>query len=751
MWSWLGFCKEPPLHMFRPAFISPFVASLFAFALPAGATDTRAPRLSPEKIASLQARFGGVKRWELSYHYAGNNPHRWHDHGTDHARTQWHESSHGSFLVDTESLGAREILIRGKGPSFDTISIAYQTADPMYRTTRYDRGAGPATVAVEFLLDLTTGTYNAGFSHDSFSATYGGSETNAFETRTYGPSSEETHVNSPHPAPAYVRLKLPDEGNLITGSWSWEEVLEAKRRLGETIEPEYPEKNPTRGRITWTLRPADPIEVDLILEAVGDEHWLPEARQDELTPANDLQLVATLVPKNGGALTQRAVEFIFSLAEVSREPGVALNFPLGNVSGSPDLQFVAARNGDNAEIGPEGLSLVVRGPARERETAKLSSFDWGAYGSVEVRARLENGRVVRGRLRDGVQSQLQVPRRTQGGFIADAWRSRFNFAAADGDDSDPQPGNGKPGDGLTAYEEYRGMIIAGRHTRASGEFEVTRKDLVVLNEIGAAAKAGLALFEGASGIHIVEMRAAELPKSRQVNVHRRTASGGEQYAILLIDESLGTEAAGVNRPAEVLNKTPHRSEAAVVDVAHAREYYDTQAAIMKAAGMTMPYTAAEELAQTIAHEIAHGVGAPHHGKTTEFFGHRRVTVKMKDWHVYGIDGKRLIPTEEKPIELQGRIGRPGNDASGDIACIMAYPNFYQWAAVGPTEGPHRFYALAPQPLGKTFCQTSAGTGFNRRHQLPNGTSMPAFFGNAQGQGEGSPIGNCLGAMKVSDW
>jgi hypothetical protein len=723
-----------------------------ALSLMAARDPNDLPKLSPEKIASLQARFGGVTQWELRFSFAGDNPHAWHDSGTEHRRTQWFESSQGAFHVPGQSSGGGRVRVMGRGPCFDTLSIALDTSAPGLQTTRYDRGAGMATVHVDFDLDLTTGTYDASFVHDAFTATYGGSETNAFETRTYGPSEQETHVAAPHSAPAYVKFRLPEQGTVISGTWSWEELVAAKRRLGESVDEHYPETNQTRGRITWTLQPADPVEVELVLEAVGDEDWMPEARDDEQTPANDLALRATLLPKAGGELTQRAVEITFSLAEVSRETGVALNFPVGSAATAPDLQFVAARNPGDVVIGAEGRSVTVRGTALEQAEAMVSSFDWGAYGGIEAWARLQNGRVVRARLRETGKMQLQVPRRSSGGFIADAWRARHEFTGADGADSDVQAGNPQLGDGLTAYEEYRGLVIAGRHTRNSDHLDPKRKDLVVLNEIGAAAKAGLALFEAASGIHVVEMRAAELPKSREANPHRASASGGAQHGLLLVEESLQGGVAGVNRPADVLGKTPRLSEAVVVDRAMAQQMYAEQAAVVAAAGMTMPYTAEEDLAQTIAHEIAHGVGAPHHGKTTEYVGQRKVTVRMKDWPVFGVDGLRIQPTEERPIELSGRIGRPGNDASGDLACIMAYPNFYQWAAVGPTAGPHQFYALPPLPVGRSFCTTSAGTGVNaRRHKLPNGASAPSFFGNAGGQAEGAPQGNCLGAMKVRDW
>lgn len=734
--------------------VFPKAAILLASVLPllAARDPNDLPRLSPDKIASLQARFGGVTQWEVRFGYAGDNPHAWHDSGTEHRRTQWFESSQGAFVVPGQASGDGRVRVMGKGPSFDTLSIAYDTSAAGSQTTRYDRGARMATVHVDFDLDLTTGTYDASFVHDNFTAIYGGSETNAFETRTYGPNDEETHVAAPHSAPAYVKFRLPEQGTVISGSWSWEELVAAKRRLGESMDEDYPKKNQTRGRITWTLQPADPLDVELVLEAIGDEEWLPEAREDEQTPANDLPLRATLVAKNGGDLSQRAVEITFSLAEVSREPGVALNFPVGSAATTPDLQFVAARNPGDVVLGPEGRSITVRGAALDRADVVVSSLDWGAFGSVEAWARLQNGRVVRARLKEPGRAQLQVPRRSQGGFIADAWRTRHGFTGADGEDSDTQTGNPRLGDGLTAYEEYRGLVVAGRHTRESDHLDPKRKDLVVLNEIGAAAQSGLALFESASDIHVVEMRATELPKSREVNSHRATATGGAQHALLLVQETLQGGIAGVNRPAELLGKTPKLSEVVVVDTAMAQQMYAEQAAVVTAAGMTMPYTVEEDIAQTVAHEIAHGVGAPHHGKTTEYVGQRKVTVRMKDWPVYGVDGVRVQPTEERPIELSGRIGRPGNDASGDLACIMAYPNFYQWAAVGPTAGPHQFYALPPQPVGRTFCTTSSGTGVNaRRHKLPNGVTAPSFFGNAGGQAEDAPQGNCLGAMKVRDW
>src|SRR4051812_15439207 len=123
----------------------------------------------------------------------------------------------------------------------------------------------------------------------------------------------------------------------------------------------------------------------------------------------------------------------------------------------------------------------------------------------------------------------------------------------------------------------------------------------------------------------------------------------------------------------------------------------------------MPYTLDEDIANTIAHEIAHGVGAPHHGKPSEYYGKREITEKMVDWKVFGVDGLRVTSLDGKPIALTGKIGRPGNESSGDTHCIMAYANYYQWAAVGKEGGPYFYYAQGPNAPGKAFCRSAKAT------------------------------------------
>lgn len=267
------------------------------------------------------------------------------------------------------------------------------------------------------------------------------------------------------------------------------------------------------------------------------------------------------------------------------------------------------------------------------------------------------------------------------------------------------------------------------------------------NAMGSEARGGFALFERASRIRVVEAMPEELPESRRANGNSGHGFRGEQYALWLKGGSLGGSVAGENRPAAVHDKTPRKSEEVIVDLGFIAAQFEGQSAAAKAADVAMPYTLQQDIDNTIAHELAHGIGAPHHGKETEWFGKREVTERMVDYHAYDIDGSAL----PRPFKIDGRIGRPGNDASGDTRCIMCYTNYYTWAVVGPESGPYDFHYVGPQPVGDRFCTSPAGTGYNAPHRLANGKEAPGYFGDARGQGEGEPVGNCLGATQVRDW
>ncbi len=708
---------------------------------------------SPVYSQTLAERFAGVKRWELRYSYTMNSPFAWEEGGYHHDRHTWAETERGMVVLETESSGNDVIQLRGKGTVFATLDQAMRkTGLGGYIQTRWDRGNGTPTTTISVDLYLDEGKYEIGILSGDWDAQYGGREKWSMNDNKYGPLIESIHINVPTPAPAEKTLKLPEAGRVISGSFSWEERWNSEAQREPSFDRNRRARvDPMQGTVRWTLVPADATNVELVVEPQGYDDWLPQGGKSEREAGNTLAITATLVAKGaGGPPDTKARRMTYQLIDASAEPGVCLNLPISGATTAYDLGFEADKNNGDWKIGGDGTSITSSDGDYESTTANLSSFDWGAYGQVVVTAELTDGRVVVGHLKNSDRREILIPKRDSKSKIADKWKSTMNFSGGDDDDEDRQDRNDHRGDGLTAYEEYRGLIASGAHTRTRGLGDPTKKDVVVINEIGGEARSGLALFERASGIRVIEMAKGELPESRRVNVNQGSAFRGGQHALWLTNGDLKNSAVGENWPADVYGKTPVKSERVVIDLAYARKSYDGQADVSKKAGEAMPYTYQEDVDNTIAHEIAHGIGAPHHGKDADYHGPREVTVKMKDWSAYGVDGVQKHPTEDKPVKLNGNIGRPGCDASGDAGCIMCYTNYYQWAAVGPPGGPYRYYAIALQPVGKTFCTSAKGTGMNAPRKIGD-VDLPGFFGDAVGQSREAPAGNCLGAMNVRDW
>lgn len=698
---------------------------------------------------SARDRFAGVTQWRLFYHFSASSPYRWKDGPIERERTRWNATESGTILIKMHSLFGDTLAGDGEGPSTASLDRYFVEHTQYYSDSRYDRGSGPSTARARLSIDLKTGAYQLDITNGDITAQYGGRRMQVGgENRTWGPSEETTSTPLPFPLKP---TPLPPEGRTLKGSCSWDEFVAEKAATDPAFDRHsWSMRSPASGKLTWVLVPDEPVEEELIVEVDDYDHWLPTAGKDEAANGSTVTIRAKVCAKDGGEPKQRAVLFRFALAEVSREPGIALNEPLANAKTTPDLVFEAGAAAEGGTVLDDGLTWLLATKPVATAKAQVASRDWGAFGVVNVSATLEDGRVLQGHFVGATDPDIRLPKRDPLSHIGDAWKQATHYTGSDEDDLDEQNGNSHEGDGLTAYEEYRGLIIQGRHTRDQGLLDPMKKDLVVENRIGAAAKGGIGLFESASGIHLIELAPDGLPKNRLVNINRHTASRGEQYGLRLKQGAV-EDGVAENRPAKVSPKTPKLSEEIVVDVDQLKTSYAGQAAAAKKGGVAMPFSLADSVDNTIAHEIGHGVSAPHHGLQTKYDGKSVVTVKMRDWPVIASDGVRLVATETSPIELAGSIGRPGNDASGDTRCIMCYTNYYQWAAIGPEGGPYRFVKTAIEPQGKIFCTSAAPTGYNLPHKIGNAVSVPGFFGAAQPLPKMLMGGNCLGAMNVRDW
>jgi hypothetical protein len=139
----------------------------------------------------------------------------------------------------------------------------------------------------------------------------------------------------------------------------------------------------------------------------------------------------------------------------------------------------------------------------------------------------------------------------------------------------------------------------------------------------------------------------------------------------------------------------------------------------------MPYTLEEKVAQTVAHELSHGVSVFHHGESVDCTPN---DPSDSTRYVMGGDGTLI---KKQLADLDGIIGGKGNQESGDLSCFMVYNPFCDWACSKLSDSIIIYY-VSPFALGKTLCKSNAGTGIN---------ATPNYFGDAV-------KGNCLSQIKL---
>lgn len=482
---------------------------------------------------------------------------------------------------------------------------------------------------------------------------------------------------------------LPAQGNTIRG----QRTLPLRLQLFDQVFS----PNLTKA---WTLT-ADPKPMKLEVEIPGHREWMPEAGGPTGAAGNTINLRARVLNEDGSPsqITPEKVEF--KLINTSREPGAAINAPLESPRLDPDLQFSPAQN-PKGVMADQGQAITfdsaAAGPVT---TAVLTSYDFGGFTTVEVRAILPGGQELTGQLKTG-EPDILIPHRQPGSRIATA----FAATGGDLDDDESVDGNAYRGDGLSRYEEYRGLFAKGAHRR----LDPKTKEIAVNNRTGTYQEAQ-AIFKTASGVDVVEVNDPEL-KDRQLNFNSEEGQVVKQFGLVMqfVDTPIAPGVIGhtvfrnghdeANRwPANVLR----------IDV--------TRNAVDDPVGMVV---------DTIAHELAHACGAEHHGP--EFPGESPHVLTPLD-RLLNADGS---PYANRPTELKSTINIPGGLSSGDPQCLMAYPKG-SWVARRNSEGGWNFTrALEPQVRRVRLCRSTAATGYN---------TLPHNCGDASS-------GNCFGMIRL---
>lgn len=614
-------------------------------------------------------------------------------------------------------------------------------------------------------------------------------------------------------APAW-QVPLPTTGTTLTGSTSFDTSYAGFDGGPYTIHVST----------SWSLNAAPDLDVLVMIPAYST--WRPTGGLSEqeigLDPTtlgvNLLEIQAQLVTKSTGQPTGASPDkWTFSLVQVSHEPGVAMNWPAQEVAREdPDLSFdhqacftpigcqvisennlFTMSNGDPNSPTASGTVAELLPPdplIYDSVKIMLSPHDWGAWATLNVTATVGSQKIL-GHLvlppplvTDPNDTDILLPQRQAGSFIADNWKDAHNIPVStiDEDDSEAKPnGDGQSGDGLTLYEEYRGFYMGCRGSgfppspEGSGgcqhvEGDPGKKDLFVVDEIPTIANGGVALFKKTSGlsVHYLDMTLDDIhdadplkPSSYRVINFNHSAAPHEvdQHALII---SLG-EQSGYNEAVNSVASRPGLPKE-IDHIAISSNYEEF----------------GRDLDASVAHELAHSVDVYHHGdvdgvKWWMVDSSGNVTEEDLDnddnpisstsrtiYVKYELDDPSIQSTTVKTTALdlgtKGGFIYVGNNICADTGVVVmngqhsgdedSYMRYVAAQAYIPSKYPKIRFWITEPPKGLKLTDHPAGTGINLDTRDPRPRYGDAYSG-APNQGAGSSTtqrGNDASQIDIND-
>ena len=425
-------------------------------------------------------------------------------------------------------------------------------------------------------------------------------------------------------------------------------------------------------RVTVDLDPAQYL--CLITPPENYRSWIPEGGKDEEQVGNTLQFKGEIRCVSGDPAPDRQI-WVEVRVYSSTQPGVCVNFP---AKGKKTADLVIQREGTSETLelkskdgtGQDDAWSTATGNFKvgQRFTVKVGSRDFGAFGDIhfnsDITVRIEG-------FRD--PSSLDLPFDHNHNHIADEWEQGSSGLADAGADDDNRPeGNGVDGDGLSVYEEYRGFMCRGDHTRTAPFL----KDLFIWDP----QKIGYGML-GQSGISIHLVSKGEFceeggaDNKRVINCNRAYATLGQQHLLFLRKASLDRYEGFEGYMGVALGSgdigPPKQTKVVVIDV---------KKCVKAGPGW-------KEL--VVSHELSHGCNVRHHGQGDYQGIYIETRQDNGTWDgPSGID--RLFPH---------MVAAKGAQCSGAVNCIMCYPG-PDWAELYEKAGGNkRWKKLRDDPEG----------------------------------------------------
>ena len=228
--------------------------------------------------------------------------------------------------------------------------------------------------------------------------------------------------------------------------------------------------------------------------------WIPQGGPDDTDdhPGSMLTLRVYVRARDGSNKIPPLAKYSFFLKDVSREPGISMNFPHRSVPAYLD----AAERPFDLRIQP-GDQMTPREIGQSTETDEpvvdavigINSYDYGACGKLRVIAQTSDGDTLVAHPPDQPDVDfLAIPKDDNLNYVADAWERQTNVFGLNLGESSNRTispvygGQGADGDGISFYERYRGFRTSFDDARYAHErLDPHLKYLFIRNPDGLVA------------------------------------------------------------------------------------------------------------------------------------------------------------------------------------------------------------------------------------------------------------------------
>ncbi|MCG3175269.1 MAG: hypothetical protein MOGMAGMI_00191 [Candidatus Omnitrophica bacterium] len=532
------------------------------------------------------------------------------------------------------------------------------------------------------------------------------------------PTPESSPTPEPSPTPEATPEPTPYPPYIPSDPWKWPGI-EWKPGGLVTSTPEEPVHSTPRTE-------PEPSRIGILLERT-DNRWIP-------THGGKTSVIARLYQPVGGTNnywwvpTQQKRVITLKFVQRSSEPGQSVNKKLDHADqGTPDIYLKQEDNPgtvcseDGGGMGYHFGRSETMGEFNEF-TFVVRSEDYGSYSTLEASCRdcvplmkHRNGLVFETERPE--EYQVRVPKDDNDNQISDGWLwDRAKSPAADEDDDNIPNGNGVNGDGYSAYEEYRGFFAKGTHHRTS----LDTKTLFIRNRHGLDTTKFVA-----SKLEYYEIDHPEWDTDKVVNYSYNHAHVVDQHGLLLVNKDLGEGLLGLMSP-----EWSGMPQMLVGAMGPPKHVFQVQVNVARHGDLSVGYIY-DDYQATVAHELGHAIGMPHHGNplwSTWKKEVRQATGGASDWLPGKVISSPTLCSRKLPREYI--FGKKHNQSSGTLECIMRYP--YMAEVYEQSDG--TLDCATPEPGQTIFCETSSGNGWNAGNRCAGDAAN----------------GNCMSYLQVND-